>query len=59
MKAESCPMDEEIRKKILTLLDQHRIMTIATLRPDGLPQATLISVLDYSKGLGHTDLVTC
>lgn len=28
-------MDEEIRKKILALLDQHRIMTIATLRPDG------------------------
>ena len=33
-------MDVEIRKKILTLLDQHRIMTIATLRPDGWPQAT-------------------
>jgi len=28
-------MDEDIRKKILALLDQHRIMTIATLRPDG------------------------
>jgi nitroimidazol reductase NimA-like FMN-containing flavoprotein (pyridoxamine 5'-phosphate oxidase superfamily) len=35
-------MDEEIRKKILTLLDQHRIMTIATLRPDGWPQATTV-----------------
>ena len=34
-------MDEEIRHKILTLLDQHRIMTIATLRPDGWPQVTL------------------
>src|SRR5271169_486777 len=33
-------MDADIRKKILTLLDQHRIMTIATLRPDGWPQAT-------------------
>lgn len=29
-------MVEELRKKILTLLDQHRIMTVATLRPDGL-----------------------
>jgi hypothetical protein len=29
-------MDKEIRKKILTLLDQHRIMTIATLRPSEL-----------------------
>jgi nitroimidazol reductase NimA-like FMN-containing flavoprotein (pyridoxamine 5'-phosphate oxidase superfamily) len=35
-------MDEKIRGKILTLLDQHRIMTIATLRPDGWPQATTV-----------------
>jgi len=35
-------MDEEIRNKILSLLDQHRIMTIATLRPDGWPQATTV-----------------
>src|SRR5574337_217900 len=35
-------MNEEIKKKILTLLDQHRIMTIATLRPDGWPQATTV-----------------
>ena len=35
-------MDEEIRNKILALLDQHRIMTIATLRPDGWPQATTV-----------------
>lgn len=35
-------MDEEIRTKILALLDQHRIMTIATLRPDGFPQATTV-----------------
>src|SRR6185295_8480704 len=35
-------MDEEIRRKILTLLDQHRIMTISTLRPDGWPQATTV-----------------
>src|SRR5215211_7658126 len=33
-------MNEEIRKKTLALLDQHRIMTVATLRPDGWPQAT-------------------
>ena len=36
------PMVEEIRQKILTLLDQHRIMTVATLRPDGWPQATTV-----------------
>ena len=35
-------MDEAIKQKILTLLDQHRIMTIATLRPDGWPQATTV-----------------
>jgi hypothetical protein len=26
-------MEEEIKNKILTLLDQHRVMTLATLRP--------------------------
>jgi nitroimidazol reductase NimA-like FMN-containing flavoprotein (pyridoxamine 5'-phosphate oxidase superfamily) len=35
-------MNEELRKKILSLLDEHRIMTIATLRPDGWPQATTV-----------------
>ena len=35
-------MDEKIKEKILALLDQHRIMTIATLRPDGWPQATTV-----------------
>jgi len=36
-------MDEKIRTKILNLLDQHRVMTIATLRPDGWPQATTVA----------------
>ena len=35
-------MKEEIRQKILALLDEHRIMTIATLRSDGWPQATTV-----------------
>lgn len=39
-------MDEEIRKKILTLLDQHRIMTIATVRADGWPQATTVGYVN-------------
>ena len=38
----STHVDAEIRKRILALLDQHRIMTIATLRPDGWPQATTV-----------------
>ncbi|WP_332745812.1 pyridoxamine 5'-phosphate oxidase family protein [Hydrogenophaga sp.] len=39
-------MDNEIRKKILLLLDQHRIMTVATLRPDGWPQATTVGYVN-------------
>ena len=35
-------MDESMKRKILALLDEHRIMTIATLRPDGWPQATTV-----------------
>jgi nitroimidazol reductase NimA-like FMN-containing flavoprotein (pyridoxamine 5'-phosphate oxidase superfamily) len=39
-------MHDEIKNKILTLLDQHRIMTIATLRPDGWPQATTVGYVN-------------
>ena len=39
-------MDEAIRQKILNLLDQHRIMTVATLRPDGWPQATTVGYVN-------------
>ena len=46
-------MDEDIRKKILALLDQHRIMTIATLRPDGWPQATTSMTVGSSQGTGR------
>lgn len=42
-------MQEELRSKVLTLLDQHRIMTVATLRPDGWPQATTVGYV--SEGL--------
>lgn len=42
-------MDEQIKEKILSLLDRHRIMTIATLRPDGWPQATTVGYV--SQGL--------
>lgn len=35
-------MEKDIRTKILTLLQQHRDMTVATLRPDGWPQATTV-----------------
>ncbi len=35
-------MDQKSEAMILKLLDQHRIMTVATLRPDGWPQATTV-----------------
>ena len=39
-------MDKAIREQILALLDGHRIMTIATLRPDGWPQATTVGYVN-------------
>lgn len=39
-------MDDEIRRKILAVLEQHRIMTVATLRPDGWPQATTVGYVN-------------
>ena len=42
-------MDDLMKRKILSLLEAHRIMTIATLRPDGWPQATTVGYV--SEGL--------
>ena len=39
-------MDDPMKHKILALLDSHRIMTIATLRPDGWPQATTVGYVN-------------
>jgi len=41
-----CAMDAELEKKILGLLDEHRVMTLATLRPDGWPQATTVGYVN-------------
>src|ERR1044071_8509475 len=35
-------MDEIIRRNIIELLDQYRLMTVATSRSDGWPQATTV-----------------
>ena len=35
-------MDEALKQKIQMLLDRHRTMRIATLRPDGWPQVTTV-----------------
>lgn len=40
---------DAISVKILKLLDQHRIMSLATLRPDGWPQSTTVGYVN--KGL--------
>lgn len=39
-------MDESMKQTILALLETHRIMTIATLRPDGWPQATTVGYVN-------------
>jgi nitroimidazol reductase NimA-like FMN-containing flavoprotein (pyridoxamine 5'-phosphate oxidase superfamily) len=39
-------VDETLRKKILGILDEHRIMTVATNRPDGWPQATTVGYVN-------------
>jgi PPOX class probable F420-dependent enzyme len=35
-------MDEQLERKILDLLEQNRVMSLATLRPDGWPQVTTV-----------------
>src|SRR5258708_18249944 len=39
-------MDADIGEKLLTILDKHRIMTVAALRPDGSPQATTVGYVN-------------
>lgn len=39
-------MDKAIRQKILDVLNKHRIMTVATLRSDGWPQATTVGYVN-------------
>jgi nitroimidazol reductase NimA-like FMN-containing flavoprotein (pyridoxamine 5'-phosphate oxidase superfamily) len=37
---------DDLKQKILALFEAHRIMTIATLRPDGWPQATTVGYVN-------------
>ena len=39
-------MDETLQTKILEILGQHRLMTVATNRPDGWPQATTVGYVN-------------
>jgi general stress protein 26 len=36
---------DELKAKILDLLDEHRVMAVATLRADGWPQATMVGYI--------------
>ena len=38
-------MDEALRSKILEVLRRHHAMTLATIRPDGYPQATTVNYI--------------
>lgn len=39
-------MDTTLRQKILAILNEHRLMTVATNRPDGWPQATTVGYVN-------------
>jgi len=39
-------MMQSVKALILRLLDEHRVMTIATNRPDGWPQATMVGYVN-------------
>ena len=43
-------MDEALRSKILKVLQRQHFMTVATIRPDGYPQATTVKYI-------HDDLI--
>jgi len=36
-------MDETLKPQILDVLQRHHVMTLATIRPDGFPQATTVN----------------
>ena len=44
-------MDESMQRKIVGLLDAHRVMRIATLRPDGWPQVTTVGYVNEGLAL--------
>ena len=39
-------MDLDLKTKILEILDRHRLMVVATNRPDGWPQATTVGYVN-------------
>jgi general stress protein 26 len=45
MAEEAGKSDAELKARILAMLDENRIMSIATVRPDGWPQTTLVGYI--------------
>ena len=39
-------MDDKIKRAILEIVDRHRVTSLATLRPDGWPQATTVGYVN-------------
>ena len=58
-------MTPAFQKQVLALPDQHRTMSLATLRPDGWPQATTVGLAhdglhrSFDGGARATDLAGC
>jgi nitroimidazol reductase NimA-like FMN-containing flavoprotein (pyridoxamine 5'-phosphate oxidase superfamily) len=39
-------MDGELKARVLALLEENQVMTLATVRPDGWPQATMVGYVN-------------
>ena len=44
-------MDETLKSQILDVLQRHHVMTLATIRPDGFPQATTVNYVHEDRML--------
>jgi len=49
MSGTAAPSSDALKQDILAVLDENRVMSLATVRPDGWPQATMV-------GYAHDDL---
>jgi general stress protein 26 len=45
MAGKATSSDEALTQDVLTLLDENRVMCLATVRPDGWPQATMVGYI--------------
>jgi general stress protein 26 len=45
MTSSAQPANGELKARILSLLDENRVMSVATVRPDGWPQVTMVGYI--------------